>query len=138
MKDQLNRYLHPTADMKKAIERNAKQDEDLSLALKQIDKEKRTALDLLSRKQDAFKKQTLKRQETLPSNSKVQLFDQGNTTVRNRPRPQEMEQVNRVRRTSSCEETRRPSMVHKLISKRHSLPASALQNGDGDGRQLTT
>ena len=138
MKDQLNRYLHPTADMKKAIERNAKQDEDLSLALKQIDREKRMAFDLLSRKQDDFKKQILKRRETLANNFRVQLFDQGNTTVRNRLRPQEMEQVNRVRRTMSCEETRHPSMVHKLIRKRHSLPASAFSNRDGDGQHLTT
>ena len=133
MKDQLNRYLHPTPDMKKTIERNAKQDEDLSLALKQIDREKRMAFELLSRKQDDFKKQILKRRKTLANNFRVQLFDQGN-----RPCPQEMRQVNRVRRTMSCEETRRPSMVHKLISKRHSLPASAFSNRDGDGQHLTT
>ena len=97
------------------------------------------AFDLLSRKQDDFKKQMLKRREILANNFRVQLFDQGNVTDRNQPGPQEMEQVNRVRRrTLSCEETRRPSMVHKLISKRRSLPASALPNGDGDGQHLIT
>ena len=127
MKDHLPRlYFHPTADMRKAINRNAKQDEGLSLVLMQIDKEKRIALDLLSRKQDAFKKQMLKRRETLANNSRVQLFEQGNVAIRDRPRPQEMEQVNRVRRTLSCEETGRLSVVHKptVICKRHSLSAS--------------
>jgi len=74
MKDQLERCLHPTADMKKAIDRNAKQDEDLSIILKQIDREKRVALSQLSRKQDAFKKQVLKRQQILSKQFKVQLF----------------------------------------------------------------
>ena len=41
MRDQLARYLNPTADMKNAIDRNAKQDEDLSAVLKQLDKEKK-------------------------------------------------------------------------------------------------
>ena len=141
MDDHLPRlYLHPTAGMRKAIDKNAKHDEDLSLVLMQINKEKRIALDLLSRKQDAFKKQMLNRRETLPNNSRVQLFEQGNVALRNRPRPQEMEQVNRVRRTLSCEETRRPSVVHKptVISKRHSLPASVFRRGEGDSLSFTT
>ena len=139
MKDQLHGYLHPTADMRKAIDRNAKQDEDLSLALKQIDKEKRVALDLLSRKQDAFKKQQLKRRETLANNSKVQLFDQGTAAVRDRPRPQQTDQENRVRRTMSCEETRLPSVVHipTVVSKRYSLPASVFRHEEGQSLSFT-
>ena len=61
MRDQLARYLHPTANMKNAIDRNAKRDEDLSAVLKQLDKEKKSTLNQLSRKQEAFKKDMIKR-----------------------------------------------------------------------------
>lgn len=75
MKDQLPCYLMPTADMRKAIDRNTKQDEDLSLVLEQLDKEKKMALKQIVRRQEAFKKQILKRRESLPQKiSAVQVY----------------------------------------------------------------
>lgn len=49
--------------MKKAISRNAKTDEDLSRVLKQLDKEKKLAIEQLSRKQDLFKKELVERRD---------------------------------------------------------------------------
>ena len=140
MKDQLERYLLPTADLQKAIDRNAKQDKDLSLVAKQIDKEKRMTLNQLSRKQDAFKKQVLKRQQNLSKQFKVQLFQQGNVAGTDRPRLYEMETASRERRRWSCEETRRASTVHlpTLQNKRHSLPCPAFRSSDGDDFSLKT
>ena len=63
--------------MRKAIERNAKHEGDLSLALKKIDIEKRLALGQLSRKQEAVKIQMFRKRETLSKQFKVQLFEQG-------------------------------------------------------------
>lgn len=143
MKDQLSRYLHPTADMKKAIERNAKQDEDLSVVLKQLDKEKRMALNQLSRKQDAFKKELIKRRDSLPQQFKVQFFQQRTVAGRDRPLPDESTQENRrLRRTLSCPEETYSAAICPLpavTSKRHSLPASPLpRNNSGELRSHFT
>ena len=128
MKDKLARYLHPTADMKKAIDRNAKQDEDLSAVLKQLDKERKSALNQLSRKQEAFKKEMIKRQESLPQQFKLQFFQQRNVVGEDQPRPAEGTQAHRLlRRTLSCPEETSSSAIGQppaLIRKRHSLPAS--------------
>ena len=128
MKDKLARYLHPTADMKKAIDRNAKQDEDLSAVLKQLDKEKKSALNQLSRKQEAFQKEMIKRQESLPQQFKVQFFQQRNVVGEDQPRPAKATQGHRLlRRTLSCPEETSSSAISQLpavIRKRYSLPAS--------------
>ena len=137
MKDrQLVRLSLPTTDMKKAIGKNAKEDEGLSIALKQIDKEKRLALDLYSRKQEAFVKQVLKRRESLSSHFKIPLLEQRNTVVGTEPHPNETGQVSRFR-SWSWDETGSSSTTHKRspgLDKRLSLPAlvSALQSGDND------
>ena len=66
MNDQLPKFLHPINDMKKAIDRNAQNDEDLSRVLKQLDKEKKMVIGQLSRKQDACIKEIIKRPDTFP------------------------------------------------------------------------
>ena len=129
MKDQLARYLLPTADMKKAIDRNSKQTEDLSVLLKQLDKEKKMALHHLTIKQDAFKKQVVKRRESLPQQFRVQFSQQRAVIGRDRPHPQESLQANRLlRRTSSCGDASGSAKLELpvVINKRHSLPASPL------------
>ena len=52
--------------MKKAIQRNSKQDEYLSTLLRQLDKERRVAFNQLSQKKEAFIKETAKRRLSLP------------------------------------------------------------------------
>lgn len=130
MTDQLARYLLPTADMKRAIDRNSKQDEDLSVLLKQLEKEKKMALNHLTIKQDAFKKQVIKRQESLPQQFRVQFFQQRAVIGRDRPHPQESLQANRplLRRTSSCGDAPGSAKFElpAVTNKRHSLPASPL------------
>ena len=129
MKDQLARYLLPTADMKKAIDRNSKQEEDLSIVLKQLEKEKKIALNHLSIKQDAFKKQIIKRRESLPQHFKVQFTEQRSVAGRDRRHPEESLQANRLlRRTSSCGDAPGPAKFElpAVMGKRHNLPASPL------------
>ncbi|KAJ7393895.1 hypothetical protein OS493_003563 [Desmophyllum pertusum] len=139
MKDQLRRYLLPSADMKKAIDRNMKEDEDLLLVLEQLDKEKRVALDQLSRKQDALKKQMIKRRDSLPQKFQMQFFQHRNVADRaNRPRPDESSTQARhlLRRPSlSCVETRRGVSIGQLPAvktKRYSLPASPLPHDNSE------
>ena len=128
MKDQLPRYLMPTADMRKAIDRNTKQDEDLSLVLEQLDKEKKMALKQIVRRQEAFKKQILKRRESLPQKiSAVQVYGNGQKTAdRERPHPEELTQTKRpIHRTVSLDETCSTSSEPlSVLIKRHSLPDS--------------
>ena len=129
MKDQLERYLLPTVDMKKAIDRNSKQDEDLSVLLKQLEREKKIALNHLAIKQDAFKKQVIKRRESLPQQFRVQFCQQRAVIGRDRPHPQESLQANLLlRRTSSCGDASSSSKLElpEVTNKRHSLPASPL------------
>ena len=129
MKDQLARYLLPTVDMKKAIDRNSKQDEDLSVLLKQLEREKKISLNHLAIKQDAFKKQVIKRRESLPQQFRVQFCQQRAVIGRDRPHPQESLQANRhLRRTSSCGDASSSSKLElpEVTNKRHSLPASPL------------
>jgi len=71
MKDKLPRSLLPTADMKRTIGRNAKNDADLSLLLDQLDKERKVALEQLSRRQNAFKKEIIMRNESQYNKFKV-------------------------------------------------------------------
>ena len=128
MKDQLPRYLMPTADMRKAIDRNTKQDEDLSLVLEQHDKEKKMALKQIVRRQEAFKKQILKRRESLPQKmSAVQVYGNGQKTAdRERPHLEELTQTKRpIHRTVFLDETCSTSSEPlSVLIKRHSLPAS--------------
>ena len=128
MKDQLPRYLMPTADMRKAIDRNTKQDEDLSLVLEQLDKEKKMALKQIVRRQEAFKKQILKRRESLPQKiSAVQVYGNGQKTAdRERPHLEELTQTKRpIHRTVSLDETCSTSSEPlSVLIKRHSLPDS--------------
>ena len=128
--------------MKKAIERNIKQEKDLSLILKQIDMEKILALGRLSRKQDAVKKQILKRQETLSKQIKVQLFEQeaANAEATDGPRPDERVQKRPVRRSWFYDETRHTSMVYlpALRNKRRSLSVSAFWRTDDDSMRYAS
>lgn len=62
----LGKGLGLTRDMKKAIQRNSKQDEYLSTLVRQLDKEKRVAFNQLSEKKEAFIKETAKRRLSLP------------------------------------------------------------------------
>ena len=133
MRNQLDKHLLPTIDMKKAIERNAKHEGDLSLALKKIDIEKRLALEQLSRKQEAVKIQMFKKQETLSKQFKVQLFEQGSLESISRPRPNVGLQKSPVRRSWSYEGTSHSSKPHPLkLRKRLSLPSSAFCNSTSD------
>lgn len=136
MKDNpLPQFLRPTKDMKKAIDRNAKKDEDLSYFIKQLDKEKKMAIEQLSRKQDAFRKEMVHRQDTLPSNEiKDQVFEQGNVAGTDRPRPgTNRPRRRRLRRAFSVDDISRPSAVPHLPSvtnKRHRYPASPLPHNN--------
>ena len=129
MKDQLPRYLLPTADMRKAIDRNTKQEEDLLLVLEQLDKEKKMVLKQIVRRQEDFKKQILERRESLSQKiNAVQVYGNGQKNAdRERPHPEELTQTKRPirRRTVSLDETLASSSEPLSVrSKRHSLPAS--------------
>lgn len=119
---QLERFLQPTTDMKKAIGRNAKEEEGLTIAIRQIAKEKRLALDHLSRKQDAFVKRALKRRESLSSNFKVPFLKERQMVVEaDNPSPGETIQARRLRswsfqETSSSVSTQKTSnLKNRLI-----------------------
>lgn len=135
MKDKLPRFLLPTADMKKAIDRNAKKDTDLSLLLDQLDKEKKVALDQLQRRQEAFKKEIMMRNENQCNKFKLQLFEQSHVLDGDDSR---LEAYRRrrmgLRRASSFDETRASSIVRlpPVINKRHSLPASPIPRNDDE------
>lgn len=120
MRNQLDKHLLPTIDMKKAIERNAKHEGDLSLALKKIDIEKRLALEQLSRKREAVKIQMFKKRETLSKQFKVQLFEQGSLESISRPRPNVGLQKSPVRRSWSYEGTSHSSKPHPLELRKDS------------------
>ena len=129
MKDQLERHLQPTTDMKKAIDKNLKQHKDLSVLLEQLDKGKEMALNHLTVKQDAFKKQIIERQESLPQQFRVQFFQQSAVVGRDMLHSRESLQANRLlRRTLSCGDE--PGTVKfelpAVTSKSHSLSASPL------------
>ena len=128
MKDQLPRYLFPTADMKKAIDKNTKQDEDLSLSLKQLDREKKMVLKQISRKQEDFKKKQLKRRESLPQKFKVQFSGHRLAAADGvRPHHDESTQTKRlVRRAFSLGETYSTPIerLPVVINQRHSPPVS--------------
>ena len=129
MKDQLERHLQPTTDMKKAIDKNLKQHKDLSVLLEQLDKGKKMALNHLTVKQDAFKKKIIERQESLPQQFRVQFFQQSAVVGRDMLHSRESLQANRLlRRTLSCGDE--PGTVKfelpAVTSKSHSLSASPL------------
>jgi len=129
MKDQLDRHLQPTTDMKKAIDKNVKKHKDLSVLLEQLDKEKKMALNHLTVKQDAFKKQIIERQESLPQQFRVQFFQQSAVVGRDMLHSRASLQANRLlRRTLSCGDE--PGTVKfelpAVTSKSHSLSASPL------------
>lgn len=139
MKDQLPRFLLPTADMKKAIDRNSKQDKDLSHLLKQLEKEKKMALEQLTKKQDAFKKQVIKKQASLSQKFKLQFFELENVSDRDRSRPDELNRWIGLRRASSCVETRGSSIskLPAVISKTYSLPVSPLLHDRSELKRAT-
>ncbi|KAJ7393888.1 hypothetical protein OS493_003555 [Desmophyllum pertusum] len=69
----LPREFGSTRDMKKAIRRNATQDECLSSTVRQLDREKRVAFNQLSEKREAFVRETSKRRLSLPVVEKTHL-----------------------------------------------------------------
>lgn len=140
MKEQLTRFLLLTVDMKKAIDRNSRDDEDLSFFLKQLDKDRKVTLGQLSRNRDAFKKQMTKRRESLSEKFKVQFSENRTVVCGDPPRFNESEakpswRWTGLRRAStSCVESGR-SFTNKLpaiICKRHSLPVSPLLRDNSD------
>lgn len=134
MKDKLPRYLLPSTDMKKAIDRNAKKDSDLSLLLDQLDKEKKVALDQLAKRQEAFKEEIIKKNDN-SNKFKFHHGDQSFGLDREDPRLEANRRRLRVglRRASSFDGTRASSIVQlpPVINKRYSLPASPIpRNSD--------
>lgn len=135
MKDKLPRFLLPTADMKKAIDRNARKDTDLSHLLDQLDKEKKVALDQLQRRQEAFKKEIIMKNENQCNKSKAQILEQSHMLDRD---DLSLEANRRrrmgLRRASSFDETRASSIVQlpPVINKRYSLPTSPIQPIDDE------
>ena len=130
MKDrQLERFLQPTTDMKKAIGRNAKEEEGLTIAIRQIETEKRLALDHLSRKQDAFVKRALKRRESLSSNFKVPFLKERQMVVgEDNLSPDETSQARRLR-SSSFEETSSSVSTQKTSNLKNRLILPPLVSG---------
>lgn len=134
MNDKLPKFLLPSADMKKAIDRNTRKDADLSLLLDQLDKEKKVALGQLQRRQEAFKKEIIMKNEDRCNKFKVQISEQSHVSDRDGPRLE----ANRrrrmgLRRASSFDETQASSIVQlpPVINKRYSLPASPItRNSD--------
>ena len=134
MKDKLPRFLLPTADIKKAIDRNAKKDEDLSFFLHKLDKERKLALDQLTRRQDAFKKEMIKRRESQGNMEfKAQFIEHKNLMAKEDDsrldvdrRSRRRKTVQGLRRALSFEESRASSKIElpSVINKRYSLPAS--------------
>lgn len=94
------------------------------------------ALNHLTVKQDAFKKQIIERQESLPQQFRVQFFQQSAVVGRDMLHSRESLQANRLlRRTLSCGDD--PGTVKfelpAVTSERHSLSASPLpRNIHGD------
>lgn len=134
MKDKLPRFLLPSTDMKKAIDRNAKKDSDLSLLLDQLDKEKKVALEQLAKRQEAFKGEIIKKNEN-SNKTKFFLDDQSFGLDREDPRleasPRRRRRVG-LRRACSLDGARASSIMQlpPVISKRYSLPASPIpRNG---------
>ena len=128
MKDQLPRYLFLTAEIRKAIDKNTKQDGDLSLVLKQLDKEKEMALKQIVRRKEDLKKQILKQRGILPQTSNaIQVYgNRQKMADRGRPHPEELIQTTRpLHRTVSLDETFSTSSKPLPVRiKGHSLPAS--------------
>lgn len=143
MKETLPRFLLPTADMKKAINRNAKNDEDLSFLLKRIEKEKKVALEQVSRRQKAFKREMIMRREIQSNiNLNCQFFEHTDLTNKkdNEKARLDINLCNRrrkpgtaqgLRRASSFEESLASSKIElpPVRTKRYSLPASPIQAG---------
>ena len=125
MRDQLPKFLRPTNDMRKAIDRNAKQEKDLFSFTKQLDKERKMVIAQLSMKKDNFKKEMIKRRESL-SNLKPRLSDDVADTGQPRPGANNLVKI-RLRRAFSVGDIRSPSSMCQLahlINKRHSHPSS--------------
>ena len=125
MRDQLPKFLRPTNDMRKAIDRNAKQDKDLFSFTKQLDKERKMVIEQLSMKKDNFKKEMIKRRESL-SNLKARLSNDVADTGQPRPGANNLAEM-RLRRAFSVGDIRSPSSICQLphlINKRHSHPSS--------------
>ena len=141
MKETLPRFLLPTADMKKALNRNAKNDEDLSFLLKRIEKEKKVALEQVSRRQKAFKREMIMRREIQSNiNLNCQFFEHTDLTNKkdNEKARLDINLCNRrrklgtaqgLRRASSFEESLASSKIElpPVRTKRYSLPASPIQ-----------
>ena len=125
MRDQLPKFLRPTNDMRKAIDRNAKQDKDLFSFTKELDKERKMVIEQLSMKKDNFKKEMIKRRESL-SNLKARLSKDVAGTGQPRPGANNLVEM-RLRRAFSVGDIRSPSSICQLphlINKRHSHPSS--------------
>ena len=140
MKETLPRFLLPTADMKKAINRNAKNDEDLSFLLKRIDKEKKVALEQVSRRQKAFKREMIMRREIQSNiNLNCQFFEHTDLTNKkdNEKARLDINLCNRRRKLGTAQGLRIASSFEESLAfelppvrtKRYSLPASPIQAG---------
>ncbi|PFX22143.1 hypothetical protein AWC38_SpisGene13343 [Stylophora pistillata] len=129
MKDQLPRYLFLTAEIRKAIDKNTKQDGDLSLVLKQLDKEKEMALKQIVRRKEDLKKQILKQRGILPQTSKaIQVYgNRQKMADRGRPHPEELIQTTRpLHRTVSLDETFSTSNMKEQLP-RYLLPTDNMR-----------
>ena len=125
MREQLPKFLRPTNDMRKAIDRNVKQDKDLFSFTKQLDKERKMVIEQLSMKKDNFKKEMIKRRESL-SNLKARLSNDVADTSQLRPGANNLAEM-RLRRAFSVGDIRSPSSICQLphlINKRYSHPSS--------------
>ena len=140
---QLERFLQPTTDMKKAIDRNAKEDEGLTITIRHIEKQRRLALDHLSRKQHAFMKRALKRRESLSRNFKVPFLKERQMVVgADNLSPDETSQA-RSLRSLSFDETNSPVSTQKTSHLKNGLSLPALPSGilcrsENDGLTLKT
>ncbi|KAJ7393896.1 hypothetical protein OS493_003564 [Desmophyllum pertusum] len=86
MKDQLRRYLLPSADMKKAIDRNMKEDEDLLLVWNSRQREKGGTGPIVEKTRRLKKANDKETGQLSPRNS-MQFFQHRNVADRaNRPR----------------------------------------------------
>ena len=124
MRDQLPEYLRPTTDMRKAINRNAKNDEELSHALMQLDKEKKVVIKQLSSKQDTFKREIIKRQQ--PTVNEHFLEPANLAAVHRRKGLRRAFSVDNIRSSSSV------GNLPPILNKRHSYPASPMPRRDND------
>ena len=124
MRDQLPEYLRPTTDMRKAVNRNTKNDEELSHVPMQLDKEKKMVIKQLSSKQDTFKREIIKRQQ--PTVNEHFLEPANLAAVHRRKGLRRAFSVDNIRSSSSV------GNLPPVLNKRQSYPASPMKRRDDD------